>query len=290
VTNPNQKFTRRKFIRGTGVVVGAFGLSRAPKATAKEYADPSDEYPWTVDVSRNAQATMYLLMGLNLAEILLDPFKDVLQHMADEALDAQNANSGSRSRQASMLSLAINKPDEPMVKLSHLHQALIDAVNAIPNADSALSYREYASLDHTDSKWIAVEPSLTALEDYISVPLLHTVPAQIAQYFLGDSDAISDINHHGRKPGWSGRKLNELFDKPKDSIDHSGGSIKSERARWVELKKTGLLWCFPINDGEGTWRPATGNGKRCQDGICVTSSNTNDYCQMVDGQCNTMSG
>jgi hypothetical protein len=156
-----------------------------------------------------------------------------------------------------------------------------NAIRVLEGLDTQPTYLDLAKLD--SNNWPpygtdALKDAMEALDTYISVPPLHVIPADVNAFL---TDYAQEIADHA-----DNYDIRELFARNKSELEVSTGGGRTAGAMFREAKRVGLLWCYP----EGhRLAPLLVNGKRCVDGACAELY-PEDYCQMVDGECNTMSG
>ncbi len=293
--------TRRQFLQKSAFAVGMAGSGLITTGSAEAELDCNTkntgsitDYPWDVGVDCAARATLYLVDGRRIGNIILDDLSATFDHMRDRALAATGDD-----RQK--LTDAINdlEAGDPYT-INDLAAAL---EVASLKCTSRLSYAGHASQTLSTD----LEPALRELEKMICVPLLNTDPGDISTFLTWERRR--DIDWHGRPQNGqhisNGRQLKELFVRRHGAINHQKHPDPQSRGElylWHSVRDSGLLWCAPrkkpwIRRGDKTFHVTRSgelevkvvpNDRKCVEGRCAPNY-PGEYCQEVDNSCNGMS-
>lgn len=260
--------------------------------------EPDIMYPWNVDVGPKGRLALHLANGfksynrLTTADLLKLPTSELVKSMRMRLITTRD-NPPHAEYFAACIDEVSGSPS--IDDLQSALQAIIDFFDTWreENAPDPVEpeYRDLAMLDPnswpTVSDGRRLQQLMEDLEAIICVPILHVCPQCVRSFFA--SDEGNDFEEDA-----SGYRVRNLF------ADKRSRMNSYERYVIHLARNFGLLWCRPTRyvDGcscnESFVQPIdpmeTPNGEHCVNGQCTKNgAGPDDYCEMVDGECNTMS-
>lgn len=287
--------TRRKFIRRTAGTIGALGVAiNSEDVSAQQPCEetqaltsrdrPQDRYPWKVDVGPKGILTLFLvarIRRLNLKTLFEWEFHEMVKHMHTRLVYGK----GNELHRRQILKLLTESEVET------LGENLISTAGFLEADHKELTYLGLAAMPQ-DSWPDGLAEKLGKIASHISVPILridHESVGSFLEQYGEDFDT------------WGATyEIQELFslERGRPDRDQTGKINQAALPMIHAARDIGLLWCYDRNRGSGAFddiQKETPNEEECnwdpeeQKWCCIPSTNPDDYCQIVDGDCNGMS-